>query len=373
MKIKHKLILVLYIIITIVFIKLNKVYGITIVLDAGHGAHDVGANSNGIYEKTINLKVASYLNEYLKDYKDLNVIMTRTDDTFLEVFDRAMVARKQKADLMISLHFNSATTNKMSGAEVYVSNNTSLDKYKKETSKFAELVLNNLNKIGIENRGVKTRLITNDDSDRYTDGTIADYYGIIRYCMRGCRIDSGVIKPKGAVPAKVEAGEGIPAVIIEHCYINNSNDRKFITNDASLMKIAKADADAITEYFKLSKKDVIKFKIKDNVIISVPDISLDDIKQKYKEVSADSEMTTGSKLTIDEKTYTLIKLGDCNCDGKVTPADYVKVKNYIMNVSNLNDELKISADVNEDGKITPADYVKIKNHIMNVNKIKLGE
>ena len=58
------------------------------------------------------------------------------------------------------------------------------------------------------------------------------------------------------------------------------------------------------------------------------------------------------------------KMGDVNGDGKITPADYVKVKNHIMGKSKLTGDSLKAADMNKDGKITPADYVKIKNTIM---------
>ncbi|MEF2783916.1 MAG: dockerin type I domain-containing protein [Clostridium sp.] len=64
------------------------------------------------------------------------------------------------------------------------------------------------------------------------------------------------------------------------------------------------------------------------------------------------------------------KLGDVNDDGKISPADYVKVKNHIMGRAILKDNSLKAADVNKDGKISPADYVKIKNHIMGKDTIK---
>lgn len=73
---------------------------------------------------------------------------------------------------------------------------------------------------------------------------------------------------------------------------------------------------------------------------------------------------TGTTITINEKTYTIIKYGDVNGDGKLSPSDYVKVKNHIMKVSTLVDSYLIGADMNMDGKISPADYVKVKNAIM---------
>lgn len=372
MKIRNILIiLTIFFLISILPYKLNAV---TFVLDAGHGGHDVGAVSNNINEKTINLKVTQYLKKYLEEYENVKVIMTRDNDTFLEIFDRAMIARNNNADLMISLHFNSAVTKNSNGAEVYVSNNTSLDKYNKETTILGNKILKELEKIGIANRGVKTRLIPTDETDIYSDGTRADYYGIIRYSMRGCKIDSGVIKPKEAIPAKVEKGEGIPAIIIEHCYMNNNIDQAFLKNEESIQNIAKADANAIVEYYKLSKKVGTKFKISQNFLIAEPDITLENIKQKYESatiINSDIGLITGSGLKIEEKEYKLIKLGDCNGDGQVSPADYVKIKNHIMKASTLTEENKIAADVNEDGQISPADYVKVKNHIMNLSTIKI--
>lgn len=65
----------------------------------------------------------------------------------------------------------------------------------------------------------------------------------------------------------------------------------------------------------------------------------------------------------DGGNVTFIK-GDVNGDGKITPSDYVRVKNHIMRFSILEGESLKAADVNGDGKITPSDYVRIKNIIM---------
>ena len=80
---------------------------------------------------------------------------------------------------------------------------------------------------------------------------------------------------------------------------------------------------------------------------------------------------TGAQINFEGKTYNLVILGDVNGDGKISPADYVKVKNKIMNVTSMNEISECAADANRDGKISPADYVKIKNHIMNASKISI--
>ena len=63
-------------------------------------------------------------------------------------------------------------------------------------------------------------------------------------------------------------------------------------------------------------------------------------------------------------------LGDVNQDGKINSADYVRIKNHIMEREIIKDsKILLAADVNKDGKISSADYVKIKNYIMKGEEI----
>lgn len=233
----------------------GKVFGFTVVIDPGHGGTESGAVAQGgELEKDLNLKIARYLCDYLSEY-DVTVYMTHDglSGGELEIFDRAIFAREKKADLVLSIHLNSIEEGTANGAEVWVTANKSLDKYNKNMTEFGNRVLSNLGKLGIGNRGVKTSLRESDWSEVYSDGSKADYFGIICYCMRGCKIDFGVISPAGAVPAKVEAGEGVPAAIIEHCFLRGT-DYKFIDSDSDLKKLAEADGKAVVEQFGLKKK-----------------------------------------------------------------------------------------------------------------------
>lgn len=98
----------------------------TVVLDPGHGGKDHGACENGAREKDINLAVALKLGQKLKKkLKDVDVVYTRDDDTFLSLQERAAKANKSKADIFMSIHTNSVDkSNKnrtnVCGASVYV-------------------------------------------------------------------------------------------------------------------------------------------------------------------------------------------------------------------------------------------------------------
>ena len=96
-----------------------------VVIDAGHGGRDPGAVVGKTKEKNINLSVALKTGRYIsKNIKDVKVIYTREDDTFLGLDERAEVANRNKANLFISIHSNAMTDKRFSGAETYVLGHT---------------------------------------------------------------------------------------------------------------------------------------------------------------------------------------------------------------------------------------------------------
>lgn len=79
----------------------------TLVIDAGHGGHDVGAKGAFSYEKDINLNVALAFGRYVeRECPDVKVIYTRKTDVFVPLHKRASIANKNKADIFISIHTN---------------------------------------------------------------------------------------------------------------------------------------------------------------------------------------------------------------------------------------------------------------------------
>ncbi len=238
-----------------------------IVIDPGHGGHETGAinYSDGIMEKDINLKTARYLRDYLQDYYGVQIIMTHDgldSNTEMSIVDRGMVARNNNADLLLCLHYNAASAgNSWNGAEVYVTANKSCYKYNQESTEIGNLILRNLSNLGLYNRGVKTRLCQDTGPKwEYSDGSKADYYGIIRYAMKGNAEDRGL---------DITSGAGITSILIEHCFISGS-DVQFINTDAKLQKLAQADGQAIVEHYGLKlKKDVVAELILDKTSVDM--------------------------------------------------------------------------------------------------------
>ena len=78
---------------------------VRVVLDAGHGGKDGGTYHNDVLEKNINLAVTLYLEELLAD-KDMELVLTRDEDVFLSLQDRAYIANQVNADFFVSIHCN---------------------------------------------------------------------------------------------------------------------------------------------------------------------------------------------------------------------------------------------------------------------------
>ena len=105
----------------------------TVILDAGHGGIDSGAQSaNGIKEKDLNLIICQKISKYLSCF-DLNVVLTRTGDELPnlvdgstrkqgEILSRIKIAEENKADIFLSVHMNSFPRSECKGAQVFYSN-----------------------------------------------------------------------------------------------------------------------------------------------------------------------------------------------------------------------------------------------------------
>ena len=135
-----------------------------------------------------------------------------------------------------------------------------------------------------------------------------------------------------------------------------------------------------SNYLKLKDGTNNNFKISENDLICEPFTTAENVKEKHanaiikdtnnKEIST-GNIGTGYKVIIADKTYTIVKLGDINGDGKVSTIDYMKVKNHIMEIDILKDTNLKAADTSKDNKISTLDYMMIKNQIMFISNIQL--
>ncbi len=91
----------------------------TVVIDPGHGGKDPGAVGIGnAHEKDINLKLGLLLAERLRS-RSFNVVMTRSDDSFIDLETRTAIAESAKGDIFVSIHVNASENKRLRGIEIY--------------------------------------------------------------------------------------------------------------------------------------------------------------------------------------------------------------------------------------------------------------
>jgi N-acetylmuramoyl-L-alanine amidase len=100
-----------------------------VFIDAGHGGKDPGAISpSGIQEKTITLKAAHELAQQLNATGKIKAVLSREDDRYYRLRKRISLARREKADVFISLHADAAPNRKAQGVSVFTLSETASDK-----------------------------------------------------------------------------------------------------------------------------------------------------------------------------------------------------------------------------------------------------
>ena len=201
-----------------------------IVLDPGHGGTDSGAeNQNGISsesESKLTLKIANYVKQELEKSSQFVVYMTRTHDSYVGLSERVNYAASKNADILVSLHLNSADSKTANGAEILVPRTGRYNsKVAENAGQLAQDILKKLVSLGLYNRGLVYR--DSASGTKYPDGSTADYYAIVRQGLQA----------------------GIPSIIVEHAFISSTVDAKFLDSEADLQKIGRADAEGIAQYF----------------------------------------------------------------------------------------------------------------------------
>lgn len=126
-----------------------------ILIDPGHGGKDPGTLSDPLCtEKALNLMTAKLLQEQLQKL-GYHATLTRSDDTFIPLKDRAEMANSKKADLFISVHFNHSKNHQAQGVEVFYFKEGP-EKRMRASKMLAQQVIQRVIKhTGAQNRGVK--------------------------------------------------------------------------------------------------------------------------------------------------------------------------------------------------------------------------
>lgn len=195
----------------------------TVVLDPGHGGKDDGARANGLVEKNLSLDVALRVEKILKPF-NFPVEVTRRDDTFISLEDRATIANKLENAIFVSIHFNHAPDHSSTGVETFYASQ----------------------KIPPEPEWTWVGFFNKPEPQQLDNGETLAGFIQAALVMRTDAVNRGI---KGR-ELYVVRHTRCPAVLVEGGFINNPLEAQMISNDSYRERLARAIAEGIMSYQK---------------------------------------------------------------------------------------------------------------------------
>jgi N-acetylmuramoyl-L-alanine amidase len=219
-----------------------------VVLDAGHGGHDPGAQANGINEAELVLDVALRLRKLIEKQMGIEVTMTRDTDVFIPLEERTAIANREAADLFLSIHANASRNPRARGVETYFLNfstNPEAEAVAARENSASGRTMHNLPDI------VKAIALNNKiDESRDFAATVQ------RSMVRQLSQRNKQLKDLGVkqAPFVVLIGAGMPSVLAEISFVTNRQEGQMLRTGAYRQHIAEALLEAILRYQQSLKK-----------------------------------------------------------------------------------------------------------------------
>ncbi len=213
-----------------------------IVIDAGHGGHDPGAQGNDIVEKDLVLDVALRLQKLLSEQPGFDVILTRDCDEFIPLEERTAIANRAGADLFLSIHANASTSKDARGLETYFLN------FAKGAD--AEKVAARENAASSHSMGelpelVKAITLNTKLSESRELATMVQ-----AAMVRRLKSSTNAVKDLGVkqAPFVVLIGAQMPSILAEISFVTNRGDAAALKQSATRDHIAQALLDGVLKY-----------------------------------------------------------------------------------------------------------------------------
>ena len=214
-----------------------------IVIDPGHGGRDPGAvGSNGTFEKSITTKASKELKNLLLEEGKYQVMLTRSNDEYIDHEKRIRIARERGADLFISIHADSTSSKLARGASVY----TLADRAKSRSKR----LVNSQNWIldvdlAAQTESVSDILVelaqrnTSNQSEKFADILLAELKLTTRLIGNSHR----------RAGYYVLLAPDVPAVLLEMGFLSNIHDEKLLNSGVHRKKVLKSVVRSVNKYF----------------------------------------------------------------------------------------------------------------------------
>ncbi len=213
-----------------------------IVIDAGHGGHDPGAQARGLTEAELVLDVTLRLEKLLQKVPGVEVVLTRRSDEFIPLQERTAIANREGADLFLSIHANASPSAQARGIETYFlnfANNLSAAAVAARENAASSQAMGGLPDF------VKA-IALNNKLDESRDFATQ----IQRSMLERLRTTNRTIKDLGVkqAPFVVLIGAAMPSVLAEISFVTNPQEAKLLKSVVYRQRIAEALFNAIRKY-----------------------------------------------------------------------------------------------------------------------------
>jgi len=219
-----------------------------IVIDAGHGGHDPGAQGNGLNEAELTLDVAQRLKKLLEKQPGVEVVMTRDSDVFIPLQERTAIANREGADLFLSIHANASRNVEARGVETYFlnfANTRESEAVAARENAGSGQTMHNLPDI------VKAIALNNKLNESRDLAETVQKSMVNRLTAKSKQLrDLGVKQ----APFVVLIGAGMPSVLAEISFITHKQEGALLKTAAYRQQIAQALFDGVQNYQQSLKR-----------------------------------------------------------------------------------------------------------------------
>ncbi|GAL66982.1 N-acetylmuramoyl-L-alanine amidase [Jejuia pallidilutea] len=220
-----------------------------VVLDAGHGGKDPGNLGNGYKEKDIALKVVLEVGKQLEKNPNIKVVYTRKTDEFVELFVRGKIANKAKADLFVSVHCDSHTSQAY-GAGTFVlglhRNKTNFEVAKKENSVIFKEDDHEKNYAGFNPNSPEDAISIILGLEEYLDQSIY-LASLIQDNFVKLNRKNRKVKQAGFIVLHQTV---MPSVLVELGFLTNNKEGRYLNSRKGQLEMSKSITEAILNYKK---------------------------------------------------------------------------------------------------------------------------
>jgi N-acetylmuramoyl-L-alanine amidase len=219
-----------------------------VVIDAGHGGHDPGAQSNGVSESELTLDVAARLGRLLEKQPGVDVVLTRDSDVYIPLEERTAIANREGADLFLSIHANASRNPKARGVETYFLNfasNPAAEAVAARENASSARAMHSLPDI------VRAIALNNKIDESRDFAETVQRAMVRRLSARNAQLrDLGVKQ----APFVVLIGAAMPSVLAEISFVTNKQEGQLLKSAAYRQHIAEALLDAVLRYQQSLKR-----------------------------------------------------------------------------------------------------------------------